>query len=524
MIRFLVKGVVVFDSAWLVDPYTWTGRVSLAIGLPVLTKIFLQSDLYRNWSPLSKRYNQNLRAEIEKKLPDNLPNLAAQQHLQAFPSLSFDGIAHLQQNGLIYFDKEEKIASTAFTSEMPKSFEVTIPATKRTYQIFNTEALGAGAFGEAFIGQDASSGAWVAVKMQYFRDIAKEQDVLIENKNLLADCKLLGQTIYEKNGEPYLVSILPLFVKDNPLHCSMSEKLDFLIAVANELKRWHKKNKIHSDLHFGNVCWNKAEGVAHLIDYGSVVDSENISETSSHYVPKLHMPPESLFGLGLLHVKAGDIFSLGCMTERLFENTNNLRLNAFISKMKHTLFFKRPSLDGIISELTVIKSFSHEITEQPIMASNNKDLQILDKVYAEIAKYQLILQQLEAEIAILKNNIQAKIDYIHLAMCIKEKCIVQKYVQSLISSIDLFHRFDIKIKQHNLDELHKDIKQLMALKSDYQPKIPVLMDNPINTVIDEILDCSQNNTLLMQFPKTVTPNVNVQQTEGLSNQKKLANK
>lgn len=524
MIRFLVKGVVVFDFAWLVDPYTWTGRVSLAIGLPVLTKIFLQSDFYRKNSPFSKQYNQKLRTEIEIKLPDSLPSFNAQQHLQVFPSLSFDGIAHLQKNGFMHFNKEEKIAATTFSSEIPKSFEVTIPATKRTYQIFNTEALGSGAFGDAFIGQDTSSGAWVAVKMQYFRDIAKEQDVLIENKNLLTDRKLLGQTIHEKNGEPYLISILPLFVKDNPMHCNASEKIDFLIAVANELKRLHKKNKIHSDLHFGNVCWSKAEGTAYLIDYGSMVDSENISETSSHYVPKLHLPPESLFGLGLLHVKAGDIFSLGCMAERLFENTNYLRLNAFVSKMKHTLFFKRPSLDDIISELTLIKSFSHEIIEQPIMVSNQKDQQTLDKVYEKIKKYKLILKQLETEIVILKNTIEEEVDHVYLAMRIKEKSIVQNYVQSLISSIELFHRFDIKIKQHSQDELHKDIKQLMALKSDYQPKIPIVMDKPINTVTDDILDHPQNNILLMQFSKTVNPNVNVQQTEGLSNQKKLVNK
>ncbi len=513
MITFVRNGVVVFDFAWLVNPYTWTGKIGLGIGLPVLTKVFLQSDFYRNNSPFTKAYNQKLRAEIETKLPDNLPNLNPHQQAQAFPALSFEGIANLQKEGFIHVKN---------SSEMPASFQITVTSTQKTYQIFNTEQLGAGAFGEAFIGQDTRSGEWVAVKMQPLRNIAKEQDVLIENSYLLADRKLLGQAIYEKNGDPYLLSIMPLFVKDSPRHCSSSEKIDFLMAVANELKRLHQKNKIHSDLHLGNVCWNKAEGIAHLIDYGSIVDTEDPFDTSSRYVPKLYTPPESLFGLGLLHVKAGDIYSLGCMARQLFENTNNARLKSLISKMQHSLFFMRPSLDVIIGELVKIKVFANDLIEKPLTVSNNADQECLNKVHEEIAQYKLILQKLDAEIAILKDESNSGVDYIHLAMKIKEKSIYQKQLQRLIGSIELFHQFQIPIKPQNIDELQKDLKQLVTLKSDYQPSM-VIEEKGADFVYDELF----HKTLLMQFDHNdlleaalAKGSLDHQQTDELSKNKK----
>jgi serine/threonine protein kinase len=494
------NGAVIFDLAWLVNPYTWTGRIALAIGVPVLTKLFLQSDFYRNISPLTRRYIQKLRTEIESQLPDNLPNLDRHQQLKAFPTLSFEGIANLQENGFIHFKDEFKIPATRLSSEMPASFQITVDATKKTYQIFNTEELGAGICGKAFLGQDLSSGVWVAVKMQPLRDIAKEQDVLIENRHLLADRKLLGHAIYKKNGNQYLMSIMPLFVKDSPRHCSSSEKIDFLIAVAHELKRLHQKNKIHSDLHLGNVCWNKAEGVAQLIDYGSLVNTENPFESTSHYVLKLYTPPESLFGLGLFHVKASDIYALGCMARQLFSNTHNARLNSLISNMQHSLFFKRPSLDIIIRELTAIKDFANDIIEQPIAIFNKEEEQCLNKVYEEIASYKTILQELDVEIAVLKNITESDPDYIHLAMCIKEKSIYQKYLQSLISS-----QFQNPIQSGNVDELQKDLKKLIALKPDYQPRIPIVESSVLNLLSSTnshphvSLDDDFKKPLLMQF-------------------------
>ncbi len=519
MISFTINGTVVFDLAWLVDPSTWIGKLGLTIGLPVLAKVFFQSDFYRNISPFSKRYNQKLRAEIETKLPDNLPHFHSQQRVQVFPSLSFESIAHLKKDGFLHFEETEKIPSTPFSPEMPMSFHITIPATQNKYEIFNSERLGAGAFGEAYIGQDKATGIWVAVKMQRFTNTAKEQNVLIENKNLLADKKLLGQAIYEKNGKPCLVSILPLFVKDNPMHCNVSEKKDYLIAVASALKQLHQKNKIHSDLHFGNVCWNKAEGLAHLIDYGSIVDSENMFETTSHYVPKLHLPPESMFGLGLLHVKASDIFSFGCMTEGLFENTRNERLSTLISSMKHKLFFRRPSLDNIIHELTMLKS-ADNIVEQSKMAPNSKDQFTLDNAHAEIAQYKLIAHQLDIEIARLKNSSELELNYVQLAMMIKEKNIYQNYIQGLIGFIDLFHRFDIPMSKNHINKLHTEMKQLIELNPDYQPKIPFIIDQPINTNAELIIEDVQNNTFLIQFP-VLTQNHQDQQPGDLSNKRKL---
>lgn len=498
MIQFIRNGVVVFDLAWLVNPYTWIGKLSLGIGLPIFAKVFLQSDFYRNLSPFSKRYNQKLRTEIETKLRDNLPDSNPRQKSQEFPALSFETIAHLQKSGFIHFEEGAKISATRFSPERPMSFQITIDSTKNTYQVFNAEHLGGGAFGDAYIGQNIHSGAWVAVKMQRFRDTAKEQDVLIENKHLLADGKLLGQAIYEKNDQKYLLSVMPLFSKDNPIYCNSSEKIDFLIAVAYALEQFHKKNKIHSDLHFGNVCWNKAEGVAHLIDYGSIVDTENISETSSHYVPKLHVPPESLFGFGLLHVKASDVFSLGCMAERLFEKNNDQRLNLLISNMKHKLFFKRPSLVEIIRELINIKNFSSDIAQKSIKASDKKDQQLLNQVHEEVEKYKLILKELDNEIVMLKKIPESEVDYIHLAMLVKEKSIYQDYFQQLNSSVELYHRFDCSIQlDKKKDELHKEIKQLMTLNSDYQPKIPIVTS--AKPSFDYLQDDKQRNTLLMQF-------------------------
>lgn len=463
MIVFTNNGEILFNLDWLVDPTTWTGRIALSIGIPVATKIFLQTDFYRNNSPFSKWFNIRTRAEIESTLIHNLPASDPMQKIQAFPKLSSESILKLDENGFLQI------------TDPKDCFHISILATSKTYRIFKTEQLGAGAFGEAFLGQDLETGEWVAVKKHPADSVAREQNVLIENRYLLSDKKLLGQAIYEENNRNYLVSVMPLYVKNSPERYSSHEKIEFLIAVAQELKRLHQKNKIHSDLHLGNVCWNRAKGVANLIDYGSIIDAGVIQDTSSYHVPKLYMPPESFFGLGLLHVKAGDIYSLGCMAKRLFPNSNNTRLNFLIQRMQKTFFFMRPSLDTIISELSNILDNFQEIIED-INLERHMDENLV-KVKEEIKHCQALLNVFDCRLSQLKSECITQPNYIELALLTKERSIYDNYLSSLNSSISLFQQYQIEIKLDEKQfELQKNLKELIKCRNTIVPNYQ-LLDN-----------------------------------------------
>lgn len=64
------------------------------------------------------------------------------------------------------------------------------------------------------------------------------------------------------------------------------------------------------------------------------------------------------------------------------------------------------------------------------------------------------------------------------------------------------------------------MKQLIELNPDYQPKIPFIIDQPINTNAELIIEDVQNNTFLIQFP-VLTQNHQDQQPGDLSNKRKL---
>jgi len=382
----------------------------------LLTKLFIQSDFFKNIWPFTPRKNQRLKTELNRLLNEKSASLITRPKNQ-MPVLSYETINQLTRSGFLPIqDSTQKIHSAA---------------TNSTYSFSNNEFLGKGAFGVVYLGQDIATGSWVAIKKQRSKSLADEQKFLIEAKYLLEQNQLLGYQHDDKNKCFY--TIMPLFAKDVVRSSSpIVEKIEFALESAKSIKNLHDKRRIHNDLHLGNICWDKSEKKCHLIDYGSMTKSDHLDETSSYEVARMpyHAPPE--FHVGMMNFKSGDVYAFGCILASLFPDViqADKEFSNFIKGLQHSLWFMRPTMQDVIHFLQ--KNKQRLISINDVSNTNNDAVK---KSYEEINRYTNKVNSLEIKIAQAK-NIAPQNGFLRLSLLNKKKAIYNNYISDHYSHIE----------------------------------------------------------------------------------------
>lgn len=413
---------VVFNSRGLFgfDPIPFTVPNWVMIPpLLLLSKFLIQSDAFRNIWPFTRKKNNLLKNEISELLKTKSSSLKYTPKIE-MPVLSYKAIRQLTEQGFI-------------AQENVKQIE--IKETNATFSLYDKELLGRGAFGSVFLGQETQTGSWVAIKMQRCLSLAQEQNLLIEAKYLLEQNQLLGYYVDEKAGLFY--TIMPLFVRNDIRNAPIEDKLTFAIEFAKAIKRLHDSGRTHNDLHLGNVCWDKKEKICRTIDFGSITRSDHFEETSSYAVPRMpwHRPPESQFAM--MNFKSGDVYAYGCILHSLFEQTSafdNKKFDNFIKKLKHPLWFRRPSLQEAITFLQENQSELQAIKEKSQFSGEDSMIVCREKIDHCREKINI----LEEKISQAKSNVSDPKGFLKLSLMIKKLHIYHQYISGLYGAIDPF--------------------------------------------------------------------------------------
>jgi serine/threonine protein kinase len=229
---------------------------------------------------------------------------------------------------------------------------------------------------------------------------------------------------------------MPLFVKNDIEGAPIEEKFAFAIEFAKAIKTLHDAGRIHNDLHLGNVCWNKKDKICHTIDFGSITRSDHLEEISSYAVPRmiLHRPPEAF---AMMNFKSGDIYAYGCILHSLFQNTaalKNEKFANFITKLQHPWWFKRPSLQEVITFLQNNQAELEKIEEKE--QSLDKDTAHLCLCHKKIDNYKKKINLLEEQISQAKMNVNKPKGFLILSLLSKKLALYRRYISGLYNIIN----------------------------------------------------------------------------------------
>ncbi|ELP86370.1 cell division control protein 15, CDC15, putative [Entamoeba invadens IP1] len=203
--------------------------------------------------------------------------------------------------------------------ENPMTSKKLTAVTDNEKLIFNiANSIGCGAYGEVFVGMNADSGEFVAIKQMKITRKSVMNEVM-EEIRLLKKLKHKHIVRYitstESYGSLYIVmeymesgSLLNIIKKFNKLNEALSAK--YVYQILDGLSFIHEQGIVHRDIKAANILVAK-DGSVKIADFGVSVQTDNTRNGNEDVVGTPNwMSPEIIMLQGTT-VKA-DIWALGC--------------------------------------------------------------------------------------------------------------------------------------------------------------------------------------------------------------------